>query len=76
MEINSYYYVELRFKKFVLGYGSNYPNIVGSISGYYISAHNIFFGHLIQNGIIGCICLISLFVNSIKKSIEILKLMI
>ena len=63
-------------KNLFLGYGSNYPNIVGSISGYYISAHNIFFGHLIQNGIIGCICLISLFVNSIKKSIEILKLMI
>lgn len=60
-------------KNLFLGYGSNYPNIVGSISGYYISAHNIFFGHLIQNGIIGCICLISLFVNSIKKSIEILK---
>lgn len=60
-------------KNLLLGYGLDYPKIVGSVSSYYISAHNIFFGHLIQNGVIGLICIFSLFFNSIKKSIQIFK---
>lgn len=60
-------------KNFFFGYGSNYPDIVGGVSGYYISAHNIFLGHLIQNGIVGLVCILCLFFSSIKKSFEILK---
>lgn len=60
-------------KNFLVGYGSNYPDIVGGVSGYYISAHNIFLGYLIQNGIVGLVCILFLFFNSIKKSLEIFK---
>lgn len=60
-------------KNMFLGYGLDYPNVVGSVSGHYISAHNIFLGHLIQNGIVGFACILCLFLNSIKKSLEIFK---
>lgn len=51
----------------LLGYGDNYYLKLGEYSSFYRTAHNIFFGQLAENGIIGFLCSVILYGGIVKK---------
>jgi O-antigen ligase len=53
--------------KFFLGYGGNYVNELGNLTGFYISSHNTFLEILIKNGIIAFIIFVSLYISVFKR---------
>lgn len=57
----------------LFGYGENYVNVLGGITGYYITSHNTILEQLIKNGIVGCISLIYAFYYTIKMYIILYK---
>lgn len=60
------------FEKF-FGYGSTYTSVLTGYSGMSMSAHNIFFGQLSQNGLIGFLLMFATFINGIKKIVKLNK---
>ncbi|KZE38886.1 hypothetical protein AV656_08275 [Bhargavaea cecembensis] len=57
----------------VFGYGTEYATVLASYSGIPMSAHNIFFGQLTENGLVGFVLMFVVFFNGIKKIIKLNK---
>lgn len=57
----------------LFGYGSDYASVLGRYSGESMTAHNIFFGQLSQNGLVGLILIFAVFINGMKKIIKLNK---
>lgn len=66
--------VDIVFSKgpleFLIGFGEAAGEVMGGISGRNMSAHNFFFGRLSENGVIGFIASIALYVNIIRRFIR------
>ena len=58
------------FKQKIMGYGNEYAEYLALYSGNLMTAHNIFFGQLAENGIIGGISIIWFYARVLKKSVQ------
>ena len=66
--------IDGNFLQKIFGYGSNYYIKLGEYTSSYMSAHNVFFGQLGENGIVGAICIIWIYVNTLIKVVRLYKL--
>jgi O-antigen ligase len=57
----------------LFGYGSNYYVILGRYSMVEMSAHNVFFGQLVQNGLCGLLCMVMLYALGVNSIITIMR---
>lgn len=57
----------------LIGYGTEYATILARYSGMMMSAHNIFFGQLSQNGMVGFILIFSVFLKHMSRIIKLNK---
>lgn len=56
--------------EFLLGFGDSAGEIMSSVSGRNMTAHNFFFGRLAENGIIGFLASIMLYINIFRRFFE------